>query len=86
MVDHEMRRKIIREWMALSEGKATDRRTGCGIRQKGGPAKRVSSESTRSEPKISARPVSEINGMAFASRWQIVMGADSRSLLSYVWL
>ena len=70
MEDHETRRKIIRE--------ATDRRTGGGIGQKGGPAKRVPSKSARSIPEVSARSVSEINGMAFAARWQIVIRRPSR--------
>jgi hypothetical protein len=38
-----------------SEGQATDRRTGGGIRQKGGTAKRVPSESARPGSEISAR-------------------------------
>src|SRR4029077_19155061 len=56
-----------------SEGKATDRRTGCGIRQKGGPAKRVPSQSARSIPEVSARSVPETNWMASAARWEIVI-------------
>jgi uncharacterized membrane protein len=39
--------------------------------------KRVPSQSTQSEPEISARSVSEIDGMAFASRWQVVIGRYS---------
>jgi len=67
MKDHETRRKIIREWMALPNAK----------RQTEGPAKRIPSQSTRSEPEISARSVPEINGMAFASRWQVVIARYS---------
>ena len=78
MNDHETRRKIIREWMALPKDKRQDRRTGCGIRQKRCPAKRVPSQSAQSEPEISARSVPEINGMAIASRWQVVIGRHGR--------
>src|SRR6516164_7493335 len=63
-----------------SEGKATDGRTGSGIRQKAGLAKRVPPQSARSLPKVSARSVSETNGMAFAARWQIVIRWLSRQL------
>jgi hypothetical protein len=55
-----------------SEGQATHRRTGCGIRQKGNPAKRVPSQSARSGPSISARSVPESYGMALASRWKVI--------------
>jgi hypothetical protein len=78
MEDHETRRKIIREWMALPKGKR-HRRTGCGIRQKGDTAKRVPSQSARSGPSISARSVPESYGMALASRWKVVIGRHSRN-------
>src|SRR5271169_524341 len=51
-----------------SEGQATDRRTGGGIRQKGGTAKRVPSQSARPGSEISARPFREGHGMAVAAR------------------
>jgi hypothetical protein len=69
-----------------SEGEATDRRTGSGIRQKGGQAKTsfITVDAIRTENfgaiRIrKSRSVSENNGMAFASRWQVVMGVDSRA-------
>jgi hypothetical protein len=70
MEDHETRRKIIREWMALPKEKRQTEEQVAAFRQKGGPAKRVPSQSARSVP--------EINGMAFAARWQIVIRRLSR--------
>jgi hypothetical protein len=72
MGDYETRRKIIREWMALPRDKRHTEEQGCGIRQKGNPAKRVPSQSARSGPSISARSVPESYGMALASRWKVI--------------
>jgi len=77
MEDHETRRKIIREWMALPKDKRHTEEQVAAFAKKGGPAKRVPSQSAQSEPEISARSVPEINGMAFASRWQVVIGRHS---------
>ena len=73
MEDHETRRRIIREWMALPKEKRQTEEQVAAFAKKGGPAKRVPSQSTRSVPEVSARSISEINGMAFAACWQIVI-------------
>ena len=67
MEDHETRRKIIREWMLQEE-----------LPKIFALRKRVPSQSTRSGPSISARPVPEDYGMAFASRWEVVIGRSAK--------
>jgi hypothetical protein len=54
-----------------SEGQATDRRTGYGVRQESGRAKQVPSQSPRSEREISARSFREDPGVAVAARRQV---------------
>jgi hypothetical protein len=76
MKDHEARRRIIREWMALPNAK---RHTAVQVvdSPKRRSSKTSSIESTRSQPEISARSVPEIDGLAFASRWQVMIGRYS---------
>jgi hypothetical protein len=62
-----------------AERQAKHRGARCGIREKGDSAKRVPSQSTRSGPSISARPVPEGYGVAFASRWEVVIGRSASS-------
>jgi hypothetical protein len=66
--DHETRRKIIRQWMALPKDKRQTKEQVVAFAKKGRRAKRVSSQSARSEPEISARSVPESDRMAHASR------------------
>jgi hypothetical protein len=47
MEDHETRRKIIREWMALPKDKPQTEEQGAAFGQNGGPAKRVPPQSAR---------------------------------------
>ena len=60
--DHETRRKIIRQWMALPKDKRQTEEQVCRRR-----AKRVSSQLARSEPEISARSLPESDRLAHAS-------------------
>ena len=47
MEDHETRRKIIREWMALPKDKRQTEEQSAAFGQNGGPAKRVPPQSAR---------------------------------------
>ena len=78
MEDHETRRKIIREWMALPKDKRDTEEQVVTFAKKANSAKRVPSQSTRSGPSISARPVPEDYGMALASRWEVVIGRSAK--------
>jgi len=76
MDDHETRRKVIREWMALPKEKRQTEEQATAFATKACPAKRVSSRATRSGPKISARPSRESHGMAVVASWQVVKSPD----------
>ena len=73
MKDHETRRKIIREWMALPKDKRQTEEQAAAF-AKTAVQKNEFHRSRREVAKNSARSVPKINGMAFASRWQIVIG------------
>jgi hypothetical protein len=89
MEDHETRRKIIREWMALPKDKRRTEEQVAAFAKKA--AQQNEFHRSRRDPyqKISARSVPEINGMAFASRWQVVIGSTkcraSKSLHRRTW-
>jgi hypothetical protein len=72
MEDHETRRKIIREWMALPRDKRHTEEQVVAFAKRATQAKRVPSQSARSGPSISARSVPESYGMALASRWKVI--------------
>ena len=78
MEDHDTRRKIIREWMALPKDKRQTEEQVVAFARKATQQKRVPSQSARSGPSISARFVPESYGMALASRWKVVIGLHSR--------
>jgi hypothetical protein len=65
--DHETRRKVIRQWMAIPKDK---RQTGEQVVEfaKKVVEQNVPSQSARSRSQISARSVPESHGMAHASR------------------
>jgi hypothetical protein len=73
MEDHETRRKIIREWMALPKEKRQTEEQVAAFAKKA--AQQNEFHRSRRDP---ARSVPEINGMAFAARWQIVIRRLSR--------
>jgi hypothetical protein len=77
MEDQKTRRKIIREWMALPKDKRHSEEQVVAFGQKGDPARRVPSQSTRAGPSISTRSVPESHGVALASRWKAVIGLHS---------
>jgi hypothetical protein len=64
MEDQKTRRKIIREWMALPKDKRHSEEQVVAFGQKGDPARRVPSQSTRAGPSISTRSVPESHGVA----------------------
>ena len=77
MEDHETRRKIIREWMALPKDKRQTEEQVAAFAKTA--AEKNEFHRSRRDPsrKFSARSVQEINGMAFASRWQVLIGRPS---------
>jgi hypothetical protein len=75
MEDHETRRKIIREWMALPKEKRQTEEKVAAFAKKA--VQQNEFHRTRSVPEVSARSISEINGMAFAACWQIVSKAGA---------
>ena len=79
MEDQGTRRKIIREWMALPKKKRqTEEQVATFAKKR--PSKTSSTAVGAIRPEVSARSVSETNGMAFAARWQIVIRWLSRQL------
>ena len=77
MEDHETRRKIIREWMALPKDKRQTEEQVAAFAKKA--VEQNEFHRSRRDPcaEISARSVREVHGMAFASRWQVVIGRHS---------
>ncbi len=72
MEDHETRRKIIREWMALPTEKRQTEEQVVAFAKKA--LQQNDFHSSRRDPsQSSARSISEVNGMAFAACWQIVI-------------
>jgi hypothetical protein len=80
MQDHDTRRKIIRQWMALPKDKRQTEEQVSVFAKKGDPAERVPSQPPRSEPSISSRFVPESYGLALASCWKVVIGPNTRKL------
>jgi hypothetical protein len=62
MEDHETRRKIIREWMALPKDKRHTEEQVVAFAKKGDPAKPVPSQSTRSHHKFRRDPYQKVMG------------------------
>jgi hypothetical protein len=66
--DHETRRKIIRQWMALPKDKRQTEEQVVGFAKKAVEQNEFHPQSARSGSQISARSVPESHGMAHGSR------------------
>jgi hypothetical protein len=78
MEDHETRRKIIREWMALPKDKRHTEEQVVTFAKKAIQKNEFHRSRRDPRPSISARPVPEDYGMALASRWEVVIGRSAK--------
>jgi hypothetical protein len=73
MKDHETRRKIIREWMALPKDKRQTEEQAAAFAKTA--VQKNEFHRSRRDPsqKFRRDPYQKLNGMALASRWQVVI-------------